>query len=60
MSLAHHFADAATQNSMSLRSVREFISQQITFWCWDRKLSRQYQYIMKQRQSSSVHGENDA
>ncbi len=65
MSPGHHFSDtqftaAQSHGRLNLRSVREYLYNQISFWSWELKLSRQYNEIMKQRQSQPMQGDNNA
>jgi len=47
MYIAHNSATSQTQ--MGLRSIKDTISNQISFWLWNRKLSKQYNEIMKHK-----------
>lgn len=53
MYIEHH--SAISQPHMGLRTIKETISNQISFWLWERKLSRQYNEIMKNRKTQALH-----
>ena len=49
MYITHHSSTSQTQ--MGLRSIKDAISNQISFWLWNRKLSKQYNDIMKHKKN---------
>jgi len=55
---------AISQSHSGFRGIKDAISNQISFWLWDRKLSRQYHNIMayqlKQKKAAKYSGGTNA
>ncbi len=49
MYMQHH--SVISQPQSAFQSIKKSISKQISFWQWDRKLSKQYKGIMKNRRA---------
>ncbi|MCW8932327.1 MAG: hypothetical protein OQL19_19095 [Gammaproteobacteria bacterium] len=57
MYIEHH--SAISQHHAGFRAIKESISNLISFWRWERKLSKQYNDIMKHRKARSVREASD-
>lgn len=44
---------AISHSQIGFRSIKESVSHQVLFWLWDRKLSKQYKHIMKNKKTRS-------
>ncbi len=51
MYMEHYLS--ASQTQLEAQSIKSTIIRQISFWLWDRKLSREYNAIMKHRKARS-------